>query len=123
TIEHALNNGLTQNIQERDWHSCYPFGIFRMSSYEEDCFYIHAAPFGAVARKIAEREGTHDGKRRKRESGSRARLRLCKSNDRRYWRIICGMVWRNAAEKFCSPISRCSSSSSIRFTTVSARLP
>ena len=39
----------------------------------ESGFHVHGCHLGAAARKIADREGTHEGMRRKREIGSRAR--------------------------------------------------
>ncbi len=50
--------------------------------------YVHDCHLGAAARKIAEREGIQEGILRNRDMGSKARARCCKSNERKYCRII-----------------------------------
>jgi hypothetical protein len=88
------------------------FSVFRADpADQQNGPYVHDCHLGAAARKIAEREGIQEGILRNRDIGSKARVRCCKSNERKYCRIIWGIVIRSAAEKFCSAISRMSSGS------------
>src|SRR6185369_11054023 len=117
-IEDPLEHRFAENIQQSDRNSTeYFFALCTRAAHQNERPYIHGDHLGAAARKIADRDGTQPGIRRNREIGSSAFARLCKSNERRYWRMIWGIVILRADEKFCSDISRCNSefcSNSIR---------
>jgi len=76
---HALHNRQPKNVQISKRHSSDTFlrarDVAIRTSNQHNRPYIHDCHLGAAARKIAERDGTHEGIRRKREIGSRARVR------------------------------------------------
>src|SRR5205823_3146337 len=132
-LSDALHQRLAQYVERCDWRAGYALRRCARGSQprlrhadQQYGFHIHGAHLGAAARKIAEREGIHAGMRRNREIGCIALAFWCSVNDRRYDRMICGMVMRSAAEKFCSAISiwRCGdrNRSSI-FSAMLAALP
>ena len=59
---------------------------------DEKRAYAHGTHRGAAVRNNMERDGTHDGIRRKRDIGRKACVRWCRLKERRYLRMICGMV-------------------------------
>src|SRR5215469_2938169 len=129
-LGHPMHQWPAEHVKSGDGHAQHGFAgssgrgtVVLRHAHQQDCTYVHGTHLGAAARKIVEREGTQPGMRRNREIGSIAFAFWCSVNDRRYERMICGMVMRSAAEKFCSAISICRSEEFRRWIIRLARLP
>src|SRR5580698_2264818 len=90
--DHPLFGRHPEHIQAGERHSAEAFRPSLLSSADstdqQNGPYVHDCHLGAAARKMAEREGTHEGIRRNLDIGSSARVRCCKSKDRKYCRMI-----------------------------------
>ncbi len=78
-LRNPLENRCPKNVEAGEWNSGHHLflrsAIRNRNPEQHERLYIHGCHLGAAARKIADREGTQDGIRRKREIGSRARAR------------------------------------------------
>ncbi len=78
-LHYSLFHRYSEYIETREWDIAET--LSRLSSFrtstadQQNGPYVHDCHLGAAALKIAEREGIHEGIRRKRDIGSRARAR------------------------------------------------